>query len=233
MVILIRGRRGGPSVRTMTRSGAEQAARFAVPACAGLAAAAVTALPFAVPGVDPVGQPLSDYATQPVGFVLVAVAAGAAAVAGLLLAAAIARSGPPGTRIPRVLLRLWSAALVVAAAVPTNPPGTDADLGALVHRSAAGGLLAFLPVAGWLLARCAGAAGARLRAWSGAAGVFALAFLAAQVPVLLGGEPYPLLGVLERVFVLAGVGLLLALGRVARAAVPAPATSGRTAEALP
>ncbi|MGE3286931.1 MAG: DUF998 domain-containing protein [Pseudonocardia sp.] len=221
----------------MTRSGAEQAARFAVPGCAGLAALTVTLLPLAAPGVDPVAEPISDHATDPVGFVLVAVAAGAAAVAGLLVAAALARGGPPGSRTPRVLLRLWCAALAVAGAVPTNPPGTDPDLGALVHRGAAAGLLALLPLTGWLLARRAGTTvrwgpvAPRLRAWSGAAAVFALAFLAAHVPVLAGGDPYPLLGLLERLFVLCGAGLLLVLARVPQAT--ASAMPARTAEALP
>ncbi|MGD9526081.1 DUF998 domain-containing protein [Pseudonocardia sp.] len=220
----------------MTRSGAEQAARYAVPGCAGLAALTVAVLPLAVPGVDPVAEPISDHATRPVGFVLVAVAAGAAAVAGLLLAAALARGGPPGTRIPRILLRLWCAALFVAAAVPTNPPGTDPDLGAHVHRGAAACLLVLLPLAGWLLARQARATdrwapvAPRLHAWSAAAGAFALAFLAAHLPVLSGGAPYPLLGLLERLFVLCGAGLLLALARVPTAAVAVP---GRPTQALP
>lgn len=228
----------------MTRSGPERAARYAAPGCAVLVAvvvAAVAALPFATPGVDPVRQPISDHATQPAGYVLVAVAAVAAAVAGLLLAAALARGGPPGARTPRVLLRLWCGALVVAAAVPTNPPGTDPDLGALVHSGAAAGMLALLPLAGFLLAARARAAdrwaarAARLTAWSGAAGAFGLAFLAAHVPLLFGGHPYPLLGLLERIFVLAGAGLLLALARLPRAGAGSRAEAsrapGRAAEA--
>lgn len=220
------------SVRIMTRPGTEQVARLAVPGCAAVVALTVAVLPFATAGVDPVGQPISQYATQPAGYVLVAVAAVAAAAAGLLVAALLARRDPAGARAPRVLLRLWCGALVVAAAVPTNVPGTDPGLGSLVHRGAAGAMLVLLPLAGWLLAEQARAStreASRVRAWSAVAAAFGLAFLAAHAPLLVGGPPYPLLGLLERLFVLAAAGLLLGIARLATAPSPAPA---RTAQVV-
>jgi len=98
--------------------------------------------------VDPVSQPLSDYATVPVGYLFVGLACAAIAVAATLLGTALLRAGLPRARVIRLLLGTWSAALMVVAAFPTNVPGTPPDLAAAVHRVAATWVLAALPLAG-------------------------------------------------------------------------------------
>ncbi|MGQ0575174.1 MAG: DUF998 domain-containing protein [Pseudonocardia sp.] len=211
----------------------------AVPACVAVAASSITVLPLVGDDVDPVRQPLSDHATQATGFVLVGIAALAMAAAAALLRSALGRGGLPRARPVRVLLGVWSTALVLVAAFPTNVPGTAPDTSSLVHRVAAAGVVAVPPVIGWLTAVRARAAerwapaAPSILAWSRAAAVLGAAFLAAHFPILTGGAPYPVLGVLERVLCVAVVALVLVLARAARLAdghrVPSPATAAEMA----
>lgn len=222
-----------------TRPGRGPAVWPAVPACVAVAASSITVLPLVGGDVDPVRQPLSDHATQAAGFVLVGIAALAMATAATLLGSALHRGGLPRAHPVRLLLGVWSAALVLVAAFPTNVPGTAPDTSSLVHRVAAAGVVAVPPVVGWLTAVRARAAGRwapaapAILAWTRAVAVLGAAFLAAHLPILTGGTPYPVLGVFERILCVAVVALVLVLARAARLAdeqpVPNPAAAAEMA----
>jgi hypothetical protein len=171
------------------------------------AAVAAGALHVAGSGpVDPLRTVISDYVVVPGGYALLALAAVALAAASLALAAGLLRSGLPRPGLPACLLVMGALALLVAGAVPTNLPGQPVDVAAMVHRAAGGATFISLPLAGWLIAdRAATATGewltrAALLRWSAAvAGSVTVGFLAAQIPIVIGGSPlFPYVGGAER-----------------------------------
>jgi hypothetical protein len=175
--------------------------------------------------VDPLDQPISDYVVMQGGYVLLGVAAAALAGASVMLAAALGNTGLPRPGPPAVLLLSAAAALVLAAAFPTNIPGTEAGVVANVHRVAGGWVLAALPSAAWLVARRARAGGgwaanARvLTLWSGAAGVLSITYMLSHVPIVIGtSSGVPLVGGFERVVYAAVMVVMLVTARAAQLA---------------
>jgi hypothetical protein len=111
--------------------------------------------------------------------------------------------------MPERLLLLWSAALVVAAVVPTTPLGNDMDTAAQVHRYVSVAAFVSLPAAAALLVPRLAAADdwkpvARVVEWLALAGGFGLL---AITYVALPGERV-LIGLVERVLLGVEVALL-------------------------
>ncbi|WP_405427350.1 DUF998 domain-containing protein [Micromonospora sp. NBC_00617] len=106
--------------------------------------------------LSPWALTVSDFAVSDRGGVIdVAMVVLAAATAALLLGLRSIRSAAPGRghRLTELLLGAWVAGLLLAAAVPTNEPGTAMTTAAYLHRYASMVAFLALPVGGWLLAR--------------------------------------------------------------------------------
>jgi hypothetical protein len=104
------------------------------------------------PGYDPLRLTVSDYALSNRGtaieIAMVALAVGALALLGGFHAAGARIGG-----LPTVLVSVWSAGLLVAAAVPTDPlTATSMSTAAYVHRYASVAAFIVLPVAAVTLA---------------------------------------------------------------------------------
>lgn len=140
------------AVRGPGRTHLDRAARSAL---AGSVAAVppITALHLlATDPVEPAGWTISDYVVSlPHGTLLFALTTGALAVGAAALAHGLAPMA--GTRGLRLLLHLWAAGLVIAAAFPTNLRGTPQNLSSNIHLYAGAVVFAALPLAAWLLAR--------------------------------------------------------------------------------
>ncbi|MBQ1052405.1 DUF998 domain-containing protein [Micromonospora sp. C51] len=104
------------------------------------------------------------------------------------------------------LLAVWAGGLLVSGLVPTNPPGTEMDTAAYVHRYASVVAFLALPIAGWLLAARL-PAGTRAGRW-----LRALTVTSLLLAVVMAWSAYPgdraYYGLIERALILAEVGLL-------------------------
>jgi hypothetical protein len=189
------------------------------------------------PAVDPLVHTVSDYVLLPGGHLVLAIAAAALALGGAVLAVAAAKAG--ASRSAVALLASWSVAMVVAGVVPTNVPGTPADLAAAVHRYAGAWIFAVLPAAVLLLARgSAVRAAARRRVVELALLTAALSgtFLLAHLPIVVAGSPpFSLLGGVERVLYGAVTALLTTTALALRPPIvpPPTATPEPTATRIP
>lgn len=184
------------------------------------AAAAVAAIPpitalhlSATDPIEPSGWTISDYVVSlPHGTLLFALTTGALALgAGLLARGLVA---VPGTGRVRLLLGLWAAGLLIAAAFPTNLRGTPANLSSEIHLYAGAVAFAVLPIAAWLLARrLARTAGQHLRArvLAGAAlvgGLLSTALIVNRLPGVFGMSELMAPGILQRAAGAAQIALL-------------------------
>jgi hypothetical protein len=246
------GAAAGPIPRSTTRPfpRTTRAERRTLTLPAALVAAGVAVAGWAVvvlhvagalraPAVDPLVHTVSDYVLLPAGHLVLGIAAAALALGATVLTVAAGRAG--GSRAAVALLASWAAAMAVAGIVPTNVPGTPADVAAAVHRYAGAWIFAVLPLAVVLLAHGPAIRVAARRRVVGLALLTAAlsgAFLLAHLPIVVAGSPaFPLLGGVERVLYGAVTALLittaLALREPATAETPAtpaipatPATSG-------
>lgn len=103
--------------------------------------------------VDPVTDPVSDYAFHGAGGPLFVVA-----VLLLLLSGLVIRAGMNGARMPRhraisVLFGLWYAGLLICVVFPGDQLVTDQTLSGHLHRLGGAMLFTCLPLACWILAR--------------------------------------------------------------------------------
>nr|WP_221381927.1 DUF998 domain-containing protein [Actinoplanes polyasparticus] len=182
-----------------------------------------------VGNADPLNEMLSDAVRTVPGALLLMVAACGLAVSEMWLLAGVRRA-LPRARAVSWLLGVWCASLVAVAFFPTNLPGTEPGVAAVVHRVAAALLAALPPLIALLVVEAAGrraeagragpvhadgrAEAGRVR-WLRVAGLSALAacvaFGAAHGPaVMFGAELFPYAGLAERILlalVLVVVGL--------------------------
>ncbi|MEU6408341.1 DUF998 domain-containing protein [Microbispora sp. NPDC046933] len=206
--------------------------KLVVAAHAGLAGALAGAIVLHVgwaKRVNTAGHAFSDYALSEdadwifTGTVVCLSAGSAALMAGLV------RSTLPVGGSAKALLGVWCGGLALTALFRTDPVGGVPSVGGLVHRYAAGGAIAALPVAGLLIARRlarlpgseATARALRRISWASAAG--GLAFLYAHLCAAIL-DPTPAvrsiggwMGLAERVALALELGLLLSLAGVVRA----------------
>ena len=163
-------------------------------------------------GLDPLTLTVSEIALSDRG------GAVDVAMVTLALASLALLRGARLTGVPAALVGVWSAGLLVAAIVPTDPPGVALGTGGQVHRYAS--LIAFvcLPVAGFALARRA----RDRRVW-----VLSVAS-AACLLMMLGSATLAhrqLIGLAERMVIAVEVALLvmavLTRGRAPGGALPA------------
>ncbi|MEV4390656.1 DUF998 domain-containing protein [Nonomuraea sp. NPDC049607] len=160
------------------------------------------------PYLDPMNVTISEYAVTDRGGVT-EVAMAVLGIGSLALLAALRRMGAPIRGLPEKLLIVWSAALVVAAVIPTVPLGLDLDLAAQVHRYVSIAAFVSLPAAGALLVPRLTAdvhwkPVARAVEWVALAGGFGLL---AITYVALPGERV-MIGLVERLLLGAEVSLL-------------------------
>ncbi|MFI6268182.1 DUF998 domain-containing protein [Micromonospora zamorensis] len=105
--------------------------------------------------LNPWALTISDFAVSDRGGVI-DVAMVVLALATVALLYGLRRADPPRSRSARtaeLLLGAWVGGLLLAAAVPTNEPGTAMTTAAYLHRYASVVAFLALPVSGWLLAR--------------------------------------------------------------------------------
>lgn len=165
-------------------------------------------------GLDPWSLTVSDYAVSDRG--------GAIDAAMVVLAVATAVLLPALRRLRRaravvVLLVAWIGGLLLAAAVPTNEPGLPMDTAAYVHRYASVAAFLALPVGGLLLADRLPAGTAR---WVRRFAVASLVLAAAMAWSAYPGDRM-LLGLVERLLILAEVALLATVAVTLTSVTPA------------
>lgn len=182
---------------------------------------AMLALHWLQPGLGVRDEAISYAVHGPYGW-LVTVGLLALALGSLALTVGIARSGPQrGMAAGRWLLAIWTAGVLLGAVFPADPPGNwsrpPSPAGA-VHGMVS--LVAFvaLPLAGLLLALGLRRdhrwrpIGAWLLALALASTAALLAFLAALAPAIISPGPPVLLGLAERVLLVANTAWLAAVG---------------------
>src|SRR5690349_3202879 len=99
------------------------------------------------PGYDPLKLTVSDYALSHRG-TAIEVAMAALALGALALLAGFRAAGARIGGLPTILVSIWSAGLLVAAAVPTDPlTATSMSTAAYVHRYASVTAFIVLPIA--------------------------------------------------------------------------------------
>jgi hypothetical protein len=186
------------------------------------------------PGFNPLALTVSDYALSDRGAAIeVAMVMLAGASLALLVGLAAARA--PVRGIPTVLLLVWAAGLLLAAAVPTDPIGTPVlSTAGYVHRYASVAAFLCLPAAALMLAsRFATepawrALSSMLRRLAGASGVgLALLFYVAFPGdrILIGLVERALIGVEVVVLLLLALRLLRSRPPVPVLLVPLPRTT--------
>ncbi|MGC5018553.1 DUF998 domain-containing protein [Micromonospora sp. DT47] len=177
--------------------------------------------------LNPWSLTVSDFAVSDRGGVIdVAMAVLAAATAVTLLAlrrtAALTPAGPGvgdrAGRLGELLLWAWAGGLVTAAIVPTDEPGLPMTTAGYLHRYASVVAFLALPLGGWLLARrlAIGSADRWLRGFA----VASLALAAAMVWSAYPGHRV-LIGLAERLLILAEVGLLTVVATTLTRRAPA------------
>jgi hypothetical protein len=114
------------------------------------------------PGYDPLELTISDYALSNRG-VTIEIAMVALAVAAPALLAGLRAVGTAIRGMPAVLLSIWSVGLLIAAIIPTDPPGLPTmSTAALVHRYTSVAAFVALPIAAALIAARFAGLGSRL-----------------------------------------------------------------------
>ena len=160
----------------------------------GLATIAGTAL-LVAGNVDPRDQMISESAHTVPGAVLLALAACGFAAAGAWLLVGAHRALPQ-SRLLTAMLVIWCVCLTVVAIFPTNVPGTEPGVTAVLHRLSAGPTAALPPLIALRVAKMARqrAENGRVR-WLRAAGWFTLtacvAFGAVNGPAALLDRALP------------------------------------------
>ncbi|MGK5442208.1 DUF998 domain-containing protein [Micromonospora sp. URMC 105] len=176
--------------------------------------------------LDPWSLTVSDFAVADRGGVIDAAMVVLAAATAVLLPALRRLAQRPtggGTagRGARLLLAAWAVGLLAAAIVPTNEPGLPMETAAHLHRYASVAAFLALPTGGWLLARHL--PGATAGRWVRGLALASLALAAAMAWSAHPGDRM-LIGLAERLLILAEVGLLavVAAALTRSGAAPAP-----------
>jgi hypothetical protein len=169
--------------------------------------------------VDPITDPVSDYALHGGGEPLFVLAVLLMITGGLAVRAAMNHTGMPHPRSLTILFGLWYAGLAVCAVFPGNRSATETTVAGDIHRFGGALFLACLPVVGWQLARSLRVsplwthAAARIRWFALAGGATAVAFGVSQFAQWLP------LGLIERFALGAQLALLVVLASTVRRAV--------------
>lgn len=103
--------------------------------------------------VDPITDPVSDYALHGSGELWFALAVLLMIASGLAVGAAMKHADVPRGTGPTVCFGLWCAGLALCAVFPGNRSVTDTTLSGEIHRFGGALFLTSLPVACWQLAR--------------------------------------------------------------------------------
>lgn len=103
--------------------------------------------------VDPVLDPISWYAFVPGGGEMIIAGGVILAVLGLILTVRMYRAGLAVGLVPAGAMIVYAVSMVLVGAFPTDPPGTDASLSAIIHRVSAATAFCVLPLVGLSLER--------------------------------------------------------------------------------
>ncbi|MGW5559088.1 DUF998 domain-containing protein [Micromonospora sp. NPDC003944] len=172
--------------------------------------------------LNPWALTISDFAVSDRGGVI-DVAMVVLALSSVALLYGLRHVGPPRPRSGRtaeLLLGAWVGGLLLAAVVPTNEPGTAMTTAAYLHRYASVVAFLALPVAGWLLAR-------RPDLTPAARTLRALVLLSLALAAAMIWSAYPgdrmLIGLAERLLILAEVAVLATIATTLTRPRPRPA----------
>jgi hypothetical protein len=144
---------------------------------------------------------ISDYVVEtPAGEPLFGLATGALALAGIAIARCL-----DGASAVRAMLAGWSLALILAAAFPTNLPGTPAGVSSTVHLMAGAVVFGLLPVVGLAVwRRCRSSIAGTRTGWAliittAVSGVLSAALILNRIPAIVGLDQLSLpAGLLQR-----------------------------------
>lgn len=103
--------------------------------------------------VNPVTDPVSDYALHGSGALFFALAVALQIAGGVAVGAAMIHAGIPKEATPRTWFSLWCAGLAIVAIFPGNPSSTDTTWSGEIHRIGGALFLTSMPVACLRLAR--------------------------------------------------------------------------------
>jgi hypothetical protein len=208
----------GSSQITLSRTASSQttsARAFAMTSVVGLIVAVVATVIGHIglgPGFNPLALTLSDYALSDRGGAI-EVAMVALALGSLALLAGLAAARAPVRGLPTLLMLIWGGGLLVAAIIPTDPPGAASmSTAAYIHRYASVAGFISLPIAAAILASRFGVTNPWARLSSLLRG---LALVCASGIALLWYVAFPggrvLMGLVERGLVAVEIVILLAL----------------------
>jgi hypothetical protein len=169
--------------------------------------------------VDPITDPVSDYALHAAGEPGFVLAVLLMIAGGLTVRAAMRHAGMPRERSLNVLFGLWCAGLALCAVFQGNRSATETTVPGDIHRFGGALFLTCLPLACWKLAKTLRrhpqwtSVAARIRWFALAGGVTAAAFGISQFAQWLP------LGLLERFALGTELALLVVLALTVRRAV--------------
>lgn len=165
--------------------------------------------------VDPVLDPISWYAFVPGGGELIMAGGVVLAVLGLLLTVRMYRTGLAVGPVPACAMIVFAVAMVLVGAFPTDPPGTEMTMSALIHRVSAAGAFCVLPIVGLSvqrsIARPRSELPAALRTAAIALGVVVVLFLVVHLSLVVVGSGIMAFGLIERIGFVIMIGYLYLL----------------------
>jgi hypothetical protein len=163
-------------------------------------------------GLDPVHSVISEYAFQPIGWLL-PTALTLFAAGSVLIAEALRRSGTSGWVV--LLLLAWAASMFLIGAFPTDRPGVPLSMSGGIHRYAAFAAFMAMPAAGMLLARARVRYARAVRILSavamGALLLVVVPYVVRMFGIPLGNDDIPA-GITQRVVVVTELGVLALAG---------------------
>lgn len=174
--------------------------------------------------IDPIEQPISQYAFVFGGFWMILIGSILLAGSAIVIAGAMLHRARAQLAIPAGLLVSFAVAMLLVGFFPTDPAGTaTASISATIHRWAAGYAFAVLPVIGLIACRSsalervhrARLAVLSLSVCAGTALVFAI-----HLPMAAMGSHIPLFGLIERVGFVVMVAFMIVLSGMLRTAQP-------------
>lgn len=166
--------------------------------------------------VDPVLDPISWYAFVPGGGEMILAGGVILAVLGLILTVRMYRTGLAVGPVPAAAMIVFAVAMVLVGAFPTDPPGTEASMSAIIHRVSAATAFCVLPVVGLSLersiARPRSSLPRSLRSAARALGIMVALFLVIHLSlVYLADSGIAAFGLIERVGFVIMIGYLFLL----------------------
>lgn len=173
--------------------------------------------------VNPFTDPISWYAFVPGGGAMIIAGSCLLALLGVLITVRMYRGGLVSGPAPAIAMAIFSVALIMVGAVPTDPPhealrlaqDTAPTIGATIHRVAAATAFAILPLVGLMVSASVAAPRTglprRLRRAACLLAVLVGLFLSIHLPLAFAGSGIAAFGFLERAGFVIMIGYLFLL----------------------